>query len=295
MLIRTTSEKIFNVGNYIFIVIVCLSCILPIIHVLAISFSSPHYAAAGRINLLPMGFTVEAYRFTFEAGAFVRAFWVSIQRTVLGLAINMVFIVLAAYPLSKPSSRFGTRNIYMVFFAITMIFGGGLIPFFILMNNLGLIDTMWALVLPTALPVFSMLILMNFIRNLPSELEEAALMDGAGYVTVLVKILLPVLKPSLATVALFSVVFHWNEWFHGMILINDPANVPLQTYLRALMESFAAILRQAGADPSDIVGRLNEHTGRAAQLFLAMVPMLIVYPFLQKYFARGLVIGSVKG
>ena len=295
MTIRTTGEKIFNVVNYLFIIIVCLSCILPIIHILAISFSAPHYAAAGLVHLTPRGFTVGAYVFTFEAGAFLRAFWITIQRTVLGVAINMVFIILVAYPMSKSTLQFSARNIYMVFFAITMIFGGGLIPFYILMVNIGLLDTMWALVLPGALPVFSMLILMNFIRGLPSELEEAALMDGAGYVTILVKILLPVLKPSLATVALFAIVFHWNEWFHGMILITNPENIPLQTYLRALLESFAAILRQAGSDPSDIVGRLNEQTGRAAQLFLAMLPVLIVYPFLQKYFAKGLVIGSVKG
>ena len=295
MMFRTRSEKIFNVCNYIFVALVCLSCLLPILHVLAISLSAPHYAAAQRVNLWPMGFNLQAYLFTLETGQFVRAFWVSIQRTVLGLAINMFLMITVAYPLSKSRERFSARHIYMGFFAITMIFGGGLIPFYILIVNLGMLDTMWALVLPGGLPVFSMLILMNFIRNLPEELEEAAMMDGAGYFTTLFRILLPVLKPSLATVALFAIVFHWNEWFTGMIFINTPANVPLQTYLQAMLANFQALLLQGGVDPREMAGRLNEHTGRAAQLFLAMLPVLMVYPFLQKYFAKGLVIGSVKG
>ena len=295
MMFRTRSEKVFNVFNYVFIVLVCLSCLLPIIHVLAISLSAPGYAAAGRVNLWPMGFNTQAYQFTLETGQFVRAFMVSVQRTVLGVAINMFLMITVAFPLSKSKEKFSARNIYMGFFAITMIFGGGLIPFYILIVNLGMLDTMWALVLPGGLPVFSMLILMNFIRNLPAELEEAAMMDGAGYFTLLIRILLPVLKPALATVGLFAIVFHWNEWFAGMIFINDPRNVPLQTYLQAMLANFQALLLQGGVDPREMAGRLNEHTGRAAQLFLAMLPVLAVYPFLQKYFAKGLVIGSVKG
>ena len=295
MMFRTRSEKVFNVFNYAFIILVCLSCLLPIVHVLAISLSAPGYAAAGRVNLWPLGFNTQAYLFTLETGQFARAFWVSIQRTVLGVAINMFLMITVAFPLSKSKEKFSARNIYMGFFAITMIFGGGLIPFYILIVNLGMLDTMWALVLPGGLPVFSMLILMNFIRNLPAELEEAAMMDGAGYFTLLIRILLPVLKPALATVGLFAIVFHWNEWFAGMIFINDPRNVPLQTYLQAMLANFQALLLQGGVDPREMAGRLNEHTGRAAQLFLAMLPVLAVYPFLQKYFAKGLVIGSVKG
>jgi len=295
MMFQSKSEKVFSVFNYIFITVVCLSCILPIIHILAVSFSAPHYASAGRINLIPRGFNIQAYLFTFEAGNFMRAFWISVQRTVLGVAINMFLMITVAYPLSKSRDRFSARHIYMGFFAFTMLFGGGVIPFFILVNRLGMMDTMWALVLPGGLPVFSMLILMNFIRNLPLELEEAAMMDGAGYFTLLIMILLPVLKPALATVGLFAIVFHWNEWFSGMIFINNPNNIPLQTYLQALVANFQALLRQVGSDPQQIIGRLNEQTGRAAQLFLAMLPVLAVYPFLQKYFAKGLVIGSVKG
>ncbi|MCL2703657.1 MAG: carbohydrate ABC transporter permease [Defluviitaleaceae bacterium] len=292
---RTRGEKVFNVFNYVFITIICLTCALPIIHILAVSFSSPHYVSGGRVSLWPMGFTTEAYNFAFQTGRFVRAFGVSVQRSLLGVAINMFLMITTAYPLAKSVSRFSARNFYMAFFAITMIFGGGLVPFYILLSNMGMLDTIWALVLPGGLPVFSMIILMNFIRNLPEELEEAAMIDGAGYFVTLARILLPVLKPALATVALFSFVFHWNEWFNGMLFMNDPRNYPLQTYLQTLLLNFRDLMRAFGADHVQLITRLNERTGRAAQLFMGMLPVLVVYPFLQKYFTKGLIIGSVKG
>lgn len=295
MIARSRGEKIFNVFNYIFITAVCALCFLPIIHIFAVSLSSSHYVAAGHVGLWPMGWTLEAYEFAFASGRFMRAFWVSVQRTVLGVGINLTLLVLTAYPLSKPVARFSARNYYMAFFAITMIFGGGLVPFYILIANIGWLDTIWSLVVPGGLPVFSMLILMNFIRGLPYELEEAAMIDGAGFFSILFRVMLPVLKPALATVALFSFVHHWNEWLMGMIFMNDPNNFPLQTYLQTLLTNFRDIMRQMGADYLQLIARMNERTGRAAQLFMGMIPILAVYPFLQKYFTRGLVIGSVKG
>ena len=292
---RTRAQIIFQVFNYLFIILVCLSCILPLINLLAISFSSPVYVAQGSIGLLPRGFTTSAYEFAFMNGRFMTAFWISIQRVVLGVGLNMFLLVTTSYPLSKPKSRFLGRNIYMGFYVITMLFGGGLIPWYILMLNLGLFDSIWALVLPLGLPVTSMLILMNFMRNLPGELEEAALIDGAGHFTVLFVVLLPILKPALATVALFAFVFHWNDWLSGMLFMNDPANYPLQTYLQTLLVNFRDLMRMAGGDYLVILSRLNEQSGRAAQLFLGLVPLMVVYPFLQKYFTRGLVLGSVKG
>jgi putative aldouronate transport system permease protein len=292
---RTRGEKVFNVINYVFIVAVCLICALPIIHILAISFSSPHYIAAGQVSFWPKGFTLEPYTFAFESGRFMRAFWVSIQRVTLGVSINMILMIFTAYPLSKTTREFSARNYYMAFFAITMIFGGGLIPFYILIYNMGMLNSIWSLVIPGGLPVFSMIILMNFIRGLPRELEEAAMLDGAGYFRTLFLIMLPVLKPALATVALFSFVHHWNEWLLGMLFMNDPKNYPLQTYLQTLLTNFRELMRQMGPEYMQIVQRLNERSGRAAQLFLGMLPILVVYPFLQKYFTKGLVIGSVKG
>ena len=292
---RTRGEKVFSIFNYLFIIIVCLLCALPIIHILAISFSSSHYISANQVGLWPRGFTTESYAFAFQSGKFMQAFWISIQRVVLGVSINMILMILTAYPLAKTTQEFSARNYYMAFFAITMLFGGGLIPFYILIYNLGMLDTIWSLVVPGGLPVFSMIILMNFIRGLPKELEEAAMLDGAGYFTILFRILLPVLKPALATVALFSFVHHWNEWLLGMLFMNNPANYPLQTYLQTLLTNFRELMRQMGPDFMQLIARMNERSGRAAQLFLGMLPILVIYPFLQKYFTRGLVIGSVKG
>jgi len=292
---RTPGEKVFNVFNYIFVILVTLLCALPIIHILAISFSSSHYVSANHVTFWPLGFTLESYAFAFRSGKFMQAFWVSVERVILGVGINMFLMILTAYPLAKTTQEFSARNYYMAFFAITMIFGGGLIPFYILIYNLGMLNTIWSLVVPGGLPVFSMLILMNFIRGLPKELEEAAMLDGAGYFTILIQIMLPVLKPALATIALFSFVNHWNEWLLGMLFMNNPANYPLQTYLQTLLSNFRELMRQLGPDFMQLVARMNERSGRAAQLFLGMMPILIIYPFLQKYFTRGLVIGSVKG
>jgi len=164
-----------------------------------------------------------------------------------------------------------------------------------LLVNMGMLDTIWSLVLPGGLPVFSMIILMNFIRSLPEEMEEAATIDGAGYFTILFQILLPVLKPALATVALFAFVYHWNEWLNGMLFMNNPQNYPLQTYLQTMLVNFRELVRQMGPEYMQLIARMNERSGRAAQLFLGMLPILTIYPFLQKYFTKGLILGSVKG
>ena len=292
---KTRGEKIFSVFNYLFITLVCLTCALPIVHILAVSFSAPAYASGGHVTFWPMGFSTEAYQFAFVTGRFTRAFFVSVQRVVLGVSINMFLMVTVAYPLAKSAAKFSARNYYMAFFAITMIFGGGIVPFFILISHMNMMDTIWSLVVPGGLPVFSMIILMNFIRGIPEELEEAAMVDGAGVFIILFRILLPVLKPALATVALFSFIHHWNEWFLGMLFMNRPENFPLQTYLQTLLVDFRSLMRTFSGDHMQLIQRLNERTGRAAQLFLGMLPVLVVYPFLQKYFAKGLVMGSVKG
>ena len=188
------------------------------------------------------------------------------------------------------------RNIYMMYFFITSLVGGGMIPSYLLVSKLGLKDTLWALVLPGALPIGNMIILMNFIRGLPRELEEAAMIDGAGKFQTLVRIVLPLMKPSLATITLFHVVGHWNDWFGGMIYMNDPKKYPLYTYMQTLLVSFEQLMSKIdGVEYENIIKMMNARTGRAAQLFLGMIPVLVIYPFLQKYFTQGLTIGSVKG
>lgn len=291
----TRGMKIFRVFNYIFITLVSLSCFLPLLNTLAVSFSSPVAVSTGKVYFWPIEFTTMAYEFALKGGKFMRALQVSALRCLLGVSINLFMMITTAYPLSKSRQRFGARNYYMVFYVFTILFGGGLIPYYILVNQLGLLNSIWSLVLPLSVPVYNMIILMNFMRGLPHELEEAAMVDGAGIIRTLVNVILPVLAPALATVGLFSFVYHWNDWLTGALFMHDPKNYPLQTYLQTLLTNFSELLRQSGSDYYSLLSRMNEQTGRAAQLFLALLPMLIIYPFVQKYFTTGLVMGSVKG
>ena len=295
MQFRTRGQKIFNVINYILVILVCLSCLLPIVNTLAISFSAPTYVAAGSVYFWPKGFTTQSYEFAMSNGKFLRAFLIAIERCLLGVSINLFCMITTAYPLSKSTKQFPDRNFFMFFYVFTMLFGGGLVPWYILMSNLHLLNSIWALVLPLSVPVSSMAILMNFMRSLPKEMEEAAAIDGAGNFRILWSILLPVLTPSLATVGLFAFVYHWNDWFSGALFINNPAKYPLQTYLQTLLTNMRDMMRQSGSNYYELLQRMNEQTGRASQLFLGLVPILVVYPFVQKYFTTGLVMGSVKG
>lgn len=295
MQFRSRGQKIFNVINYILVILVCLSCLLPIVNTLAISFSAPSYVAAGSVYFWPLGFTTQSYEFAMSNGKFLQAFLIAIERCLLGVGINLFMMITTAYPLSKSTKQFPDRNFFMFFYVFTMLFGGGLVPWYILMSNLHLLNSIWALVLPLSVPVSSMAILMNFMRSLPKEMEEAASIDGAGSFRILWSILLPVLTPSLATVGLFAFVYHWNDWFSGALFINNPAKYPLQTYLQTLLTNMRDMMRQSGSNYYELLQRMNEQTGRASQLFLGLVPILVVYPFVQKYFTTGLVMGSVKG
>jgi len=283
----------------IILVVMALSCILPFINVLAISFSDQIPVTENRVGLWPVDFTTAAYEFILSSPAFLVATWVSIQRTVVGVAVNLVLIVLTAYPLSKTKSEFRARAFFSWFFVVTILFHPGLIPTYMIVFNTGLLNSLLALILPTALPVFSMLVVMNYMRGLPKELEEAAFMDGAGHIDTLLKVILPLCKPTLATVTLFSFVHHWNSWFDGMLFMTQVENYPLQTYLRTVIiqpDAFFRNLSVVGGDQiAQLLGLINARTTSAAQLFLSMIPIMLIYPFLQKYFTTGLVLGSVKG
>ncbi len=273
-----------------------MTCVLPFVHLLAVSFSKGTAVAAGKVGFIPIGFNTSAYEFALTGGKFLHAMLISFERVILGVAINLVLMIITAYPLSKTKKQVAGRNIYMTFFMITMLIGGGMIPTYLVVTSLGLKDTIWALILPGALPISNMIVLMNFMRELPEEMEEAAAIDGASPVQILIKVLLPVLKPALATVGLFCIVAHWNDWFSGMIYMSSPENYPLQTYLQSLLQNFEQMMNQGrGGDMRDLMAQLSERTGRAAQLFLGSIPVMIIYPFLQKYFTKGLVLGSVKG
>lgn len=291
---KTISSRIANIIIYLLLALSALTCLLPLLNTIAISFSDKAAAMSGKVFLWPINPTLASYRAILEDQQFFRSFWNSIVRVVVGGTVNVVLTILMAYPLSKSPKYFPQKNIYMWFVVFCMLFNGGLIPTYLLIDKLHMLDTIWALVLPGAVPVFNVIILMNFFKGIPDELDEAARIDGANPWTIMIQIFVPLAIPSIATITLFSIVGHWNAFFDGMIYMNTRAKVPLQTYLQSLV---VEIRDTTGMTPDEIK-RMNEMSSRtfnAAKVFVAMVPVLVVYPFLQKYFVSGLVMGSVKG
>lgn len=287
------SRKIFILFNAVFLTLVTFTCILPFVHLLAVSLSSNIAATSGEVKLLPVDFTLASYNFLYDKPEFLAALLVSLKRVAIGTVINMTMVILTAYPLSKNVDKFRMRTVYVWFFAFTMFFGGGLIPTYIVVKNTGLLDTIWALVLPGALSVWNTVMLLNFFRGVPRELEEAAVVDGAGHLRILKDVFLPVSLPSLATILLFTMIGHWNSWFDGMLYMNSPDHYPLQTYLSTLViqvnKSFISV------EDLSVLKNISDKTVRSAQIFLGALPIMMVYPFLQKYFIKGIVVGSVKG
>jgi putative aldouronate transport system permease protein len=292
------SRKAFMTFNIFFLVIISCVCVLPFLNLLAISFSHKDAVVAGQVSFWPVGFTTGSYTFITRSSAFMKGLFVSIQRVLLGVSINLILIVLTAYPLSKTKGQFRLRSVYSWIYVLTILFNPGLIPSYMMVRWTGLLDSLWALVLPGALPVFSMLVVMNYFRGLPKELEEAAYIDGADHLQTLLKVILPVSTPTIATVALFSFVGHWNSWFDGLIYMKMVDHYPLQTYLQTVVikpDVFFTNTRNMSQDLSILLSLVDSRTTSAAQLFLGTIPILLVYPFLQKYFTSGLVLGSVKG
>ena len=292
---KTKAERFFDVMIYSIMIILALSSILPMINILAISFSSRSKAMANLVSFWPQDFTPLAYRFIITKPQFIRGLLVSFSRILIGVPINMFIILLTAYPLSKRNDRFRGRQIYVWFLFVTMIFSGGLIPTYLTIKTIGLIDTIWALVLPSAVGTWNIILMLNFFRALPESLEEAAYVDGAGHLRVLMKIFIPLSAPAMATIGLFVCVGHWNAWFDGLIYMNSPVKYPLQTYIYTIVTA-VAFLENYTADPEMMLyaEKISDKTVKSAQIFLAALPILMVYPFLQKYFMQGIVLGSVK-
>lgn len=287
--------KISDVMIYLALLLCGLVCLIPILNTVAISFSDKTSAALGLVGLWPVNFTMASYNNMMEEGQFWVSFMVSVKRVVIGVSINMVVTILTAYPLSKSTQQFRSKSIYMWIVVFTMLFNGGLVPTFMVINKLQLMDTFWALVLPGAVPVFNVILLMNFFKGVPQSLEESASMDGAGPWTVLTQIYLPLSKPSLATIGLFSVVTHWNSYFDGKIYINSVSKLPLQTYIQSLSSSLnAEMMATMTAEEVQEMLAVSSLTFNSAKVVVSMIPILLIYPFLQKYFVTGMVVGAVK-
>ena len=291
MQIEFFKNKLMDTVVWLIVILMTLCCLLPLLNTLAISFSNNSAVNANQVGILPVGFTLSSYKKLLEDNQFWRSAWISVLRVVLGTGLNMLMMILLAYPLSKSKNRFASRDIYMKLVIFAMLFNGGLIPGYIIVSKLHLLNTIWALVLPGAVPVFNVILLMNFMKGLPEALEEAAVIDGASEWTILTRVVLPISKPGLATVALFCIVNHWNDYFQGLIYIRTPSKYPLQTYIQQLTIDVSQI-----TDPQQLIYfmTISTRTLNAAKIVVATVPLLVIYPFLQRYFVTGIVIGAVK-
>ena len=288
---KSLPDKIFDWILVVVMLVIGFTTLLPLIHTLAVSLSNKAAVSGGLVNLLPIGFNLNSYDYIVQDEKFWRAVLVSIQRVILGGVLNVALAVLTAFPLSRSVKDFPARNVLMWLFVIGMVLNVGLIPWFLTVNLYNLLDTIWALVLPSAVPIWSVIILMNYFRNIPKELDEAARIDGANPLQILWYIYIPTSIPALATITLFSLVMHWNSFFDGLILMNNPDNYPLQTYIQQLVIAERSVLHGGQAQ---LLSRLSNNTLNAAKLFIAMLPILLVYPFLQRYFIRGIMLGAVK-
>lgn len=288
---RSMTDRVVDWLITVFLLTVGISTLLPLVNTLAISLSDKAAVSGGMVGLWPVGLNLNSYSFILRDEKFWQAFGVSVQRVLLGGALNFVLAVMTAFPLSRTTRAFPARDIFMWLFVFGMILNVGIVPWYLTISGYGLIDNIWALVLPGAVPIWNVIILMNFFRNIPKELDEAARIDGANPWQLLWNVYLPTSLPALATITLFSIVGHWNSFFDGLILMNNPNNYPLQTYIQQLVIADRPALHGGQAQ---LLAQLSNNTLNAAKLFVAMIPILIVYPFLQRYFIRGIMLGAVK-
>lgn len=287
-------DKVVSALINVVIAVMALSCLLPLMHTISQSFSSATAVDAGWVTFWPVQPTLKAYRELLHEKAFFVAFGVSVARVVVGTAISLLFTVIMAYPMSKEDKAFPQRKFYLIIFLIGMLFSGGMIPTYLTLKSYSLLDTFAVLVLPGAVNTGNVILMMNFFRGIPHELEEAAIIDGAGPIRTLKDVYLPISLPSLATITLFCSVSYWNEYFSGILYINTPSLRPLQSYIQQFTVDIDMTRGRSYEELMKLM-QLNNRTLNAAKLFVGIVPILCVYPFLQKYFTTGLVIGAVKG
>jgi ABC-type glycerol-3-phosphate transport system permease component len=288
---KTMENRIFDFVVTLLLVILGLLCLLPLLHVLALSLSSKNAAVAGRVGFWPVEFTLASYEYLVQDARFFQAFLVSVRRVILGGGINLILTILMAYPLSLEKEEFPSRDRYMWFTIFCMLFGASLVPWYFVIKETGLLDSIWALVIPSGVPVYNVILLMNFFRNQPKAIKESAKIDGINQVQMMFLICVPLAKPALATVTLFSIVGHWNNFFDGMLLINTPAKVPLQTYIQSLVINMSDTSKLS---TEQLINMMSQRTFNSAKIVIATIPILVIYPFMQKYFVTGITLGSVK-
>lgn len=289
---KSIGSTIFDISNSIFLIMFSIVCFIPLYIVIASSFASPQELLNNKIILFPKEFSLENYLFVLKSDAFVRALMVSIFVTVVGTTFNLIMQFTMAYSLAD--SELKGRGIFMKMVLFTMLFSGGMIPTYLVVKSLHLTNTIWALIIPTAISPFNLILAVNFFKGISPSLKESARLDGANDLRILWSIILPVSKPALATFAIFYAVGHWNAFFDALIYITDHKLRPLQVVLRAVV-----ILAEGLANNAEISQAQQDAVPpqgiKMAVIVIATLPIITVYPFCQKHFTKGLLVGSVKG
>ncbi|TBL71605.1 carbohydrate ABC transporter permease [Paenibacillus thalictri] len=288
----TRNESLFYAANYVILTIVALSCLLPIINMIAVSVSNQNAVASGFVSLWPIGFNLDSYKALMKGTDIFRAFQNSVVITLVGVLLSMLFTIMAAYPLSR--KYFWGRKGFTMAMVFTMLFSGGLIPTFLLVKALGLVNSYGALWLPGLISTYNMLVMRTFFENIPAEMEEAARIDGCGEMRLLAQIILPLSLPVVATLGLFYGVGFWNAFMNVLIYINDTKLFNLTVLVQKMVQSQQLMQQMNNLQPNDVEA-VTPDSIKSAAVIVMIVPMLVVYPLLQKYFVKGVMIGSIKG
>ncbi len=289
---ETFSDKVFNFFNVLLTILITLIVLYPLIYILSASFSDPMAVMNGEVLLIPVDFTFAGYQKVFQNEDIVTGYLNSIQYTIVGTAVNLIMTVLGAYPLSRKD--FYGRNVLTAFFTFTMFFGGGMIPTYLVIQDLGLLNNFWVMILPGAVSVWSMVIVRTFFQSsIPDELREAAVIDGCSNTRLLMTIILPLSIPVLAVITMQYAVGHWNAYFNALIYITDREKYPLQMVLRELLmqSKMDEMMDTEGA----VTQQMLAESLKYAVMVVASVPVLLLYPFLQRYFVKGVMVGAIKG
>lgn len=290
---KSKEEKIFNVINNILMGLFCLIILYPVWYITIIAFNNGPDAAMGGIYLIPRVFTMDNFKTVFQTDGIIKAFGVTALRVVIGVTTHVLFTAMVAYGLSKPKLR--GRKIFINMGIVTMFFSGGLIPYYLLMKDLGFLDSFWMYIIPSMFNFFDLIIFQSFFKELPASLEESAHIDGANDLQIFVKIILPLSMPVIATIALFNGVYHWNDYMTGLIFINNDSLQTIQTYLYKIIAQSQASSMAAQAGAAGVARTVTTKSIQLATMVVTTLPIMCVYPFLQKYFVKGVMVGSVKG
>ncbi|WP_319561102.1 carbohydrate ABC transporter permease [Marispirochaeta sp.] len=288
-MIKQRSLDIFPVINSLILALSAFLCFVPFYYVFTISLSDPTLVREGVISLLPRGFSLEAYQTIFRQAAFFNAFRTTVIRTVLGTAVNLALQATFAYALSR--SYLKGRKIMLIMVVFTILFNPGIIPNYLIVRYTGLIDTIWALIIPNAINSFNVLVLVSFFASIPDSIEESAKMDGANDLIIFWKLMIPLSLPAIATISLFIAVFHWNSLMDGIMYINKSTLKPLQVYLMDLVMR----TQTEGLTGGESDAELTTLTIQTAAIFAGTLPILLIYPFVQRYFMKGIMLGAIKG